>query len=90
MQRMYLQKRNTVLGGDAVEIATEEEVLKFLTCVMRRDSFDETDNIKFSDSFKAAELLGRHYGLFSEKNSSGLGEVTIVDNISGELSEGRA
>ncbi len=66
-----------------MSIAGEEEVLEYLTDVMRRDGFDETDNIKFSDSFKAAELLGKHYGLFSEKSVTGTGEVVIVDNIEG-------
>lgn len=84
LQRMRLQKRRTVLGGEAVGIANEEEVLEYLTDVMRRDGFDETDNIKFSDSFKAAELLGKHYGLFSDSHASGAGEVVILDNISGE------
>lgn len=85
MQRMCLQKRGTVLGGEAVGIANEEEVLEYLTDVMRRNGFDETDNIKFSDSFKAAELLGKHYRLFSDSKPSGAGEVVILDNISGEV-----
>lgn len=82
---MCLQDRGSVLGGDAVSVANEEEVLEYLTDVMRRDGFDETDNVKFSDSFKAAELLGKHYGLFSDSRltAGGTGEVIIVDNIQG-------
>lgn len=50
---------------------------------MRRDGYF-AEEIKFSESFKAAELLGKHYGLFGEKQEkkpvkkSG---VTIIDNI---------
>lgn len=59
-------------------IADREEVLEYLTHIMRR----EDEEIKFSDSFKAAELLGRHYSLFSEKNDRcGDSGVIIVDNI---------
>lgn len=81
--RVRLQVGGIVLGGDAVSIANEKEVLEYLTDVMRRDGFDETDNIRFSDSFKAAELLGRHYGLFSDSHPSEAGSVTIVDDIGG-------
>ena len=34
-----------------------------------------------ADSFKAAELLGKHYGMFGGKSESGGGDVIIVDNI---------
>ena len=34
-----------------------------------------------ADSFKAAELLGKHYGMFEGKSESGGGDVIIVDNI---------
>ena len=34
-----------------------------------------------NDSFKAAELLGKHYGMFGGKSESGGGDVIIVDNI---------
>ncbi len=89
LQRVYLQNRSSVLGGDAVSVADENEVLEYLTDVMRRDGFNETDNIKFSDSFKAAELLGKHYGLFTESRAADTGEVIIVDNISGDKNAGK-
>lgn len=77
-----------------MSVADEEEILEYLTDVMRRDGFDETDNVKFSDSFKAAELLGKHYGLFSDSRKDdcphGVGEVVIVDNISGESHDGKS
>lgn len=73
-----------------MSVADEEEILEYLTDVMRRDGFDETDNIKFSDSFKAAELLGKHYGLFSDSRQQETGCVTIVDDIKGESHEGKS
>ena len=51
-------------------IANEGEILEFLTYIMR-----------MADSFKAAELLGKHYGMFGGKSESGGGDVIIVDNI---------
>ena len=56
-------------------IANEGEILEFLTYIMRR----EDEEIRMADSFKAAELLGKHYGMFGGK--SGGGDVIIVDNI---------
>ena len=40
-------------------IANEGEILEFLTYIMRR----EDEEIRMADSFKAAELLGKHYGI---------------------------
>ena len=57
-------------------IANEGEILEFLTYIMRR----EDEEIRMADSFKAAELLGKHYGMFGGKSESG-GDVIIVDNI---------
>ena len=37
-------------------IANEGEILEFLTYIMRR----EDEEIRMADSFKAAELLGKH------------------------------
>ncbi len=60
-----------------MDIANEEEVLKYLTGVMRNDE------VKTSESFKAAELLGKYYGMFGDKKNIGdeVGDVIIVDNI---------
>ena len=48
-------------------IANEGEILEFLTYIMRR----EDEEIRMADSFKAAELLGKHYGMFGGKSESG-------------------
>ncbi|MFQ9513441.1 MAG: hypothetical protein ACLR19_07350 [Clostridia bacterium] len=67
-----MKKRVIKLG-----IANEGEILEFLTYIMRR----EDEEIRMADSFKAAELLGKHYGMFGGKSESGVGDVIIVDNI---------
>lgn len=62
-------------------IAKEEEILEYLTYIMRRDD----EEIRLADSFKAAELLGKYYGLFSAKSEGeSVGDVIIVDNIRGK------
>ena len=58
-------------------IANEGEILEFLTYIMRR----EDEAIRMADSFKAAELLGKNYGMFGGKSESGGGDVIIVYNI---------
>ena len=58
-------------------IANEGEILEFLTYIMRR----EDEEIRMADSFKAVELLGKHYGMFGGKSESCGGDVIIVDNI---------
>lgn len=61
-------------------IADEKEILEYLTCVMR----NRDDDIKFSDTFKAAELLGKYYGMFDKRGEEKTGDVIIVDNIAGK------
>lgn len=60
-------------------VAKEEEILDYLTYIMRR----EDEEIRMADSFKAAELLGKYYGMFGDKRNNEVGDVIIVDNISG-------
>jgi hypothetical protein len=67
-------------GMMLIAIADENEILEFFTDVMRGECFGE-ENIKFSDSFKAAELLGKYYGIFSGGIRGGEGDVIIVDSI---------
>ena len=72
-------------GMVVITIADEEEILEFFTGVMRRDCLGEDENIKFSDSFKAAELLGKYYGMFGGSRQSEAGDVIIVDNIAEKI-----
>jgi len=79
-------------------IADAEEVLRYLTSVVRGESeseivvveatgdgLSEAKNVKKApdekDKLKAAELLGKRYGLYSDKvNLTGTGTVMIVDD----------
>lgn len=65
-----------------MSIAKEEEILDYLTYIMRR----EDEEIRLADSFKAAELLGKYYGMFSDRHNCDTGDVIIVDNIEGKAS----
>lgn len=59
-------------------IADADEVLSFLTSVMR----GEEDEGKMADRFKAADMLGRRYRLFEQDASQGGQPVVIVDDVS--------
>lgn len=49
-------------------IATGDEVLRYLTSVMRGEEKDQFDlDASLQDRTKAAELLGKRYGLFKDK-----------------------
>ena len=61
------------------KVAGKREVLEYLTYIMRRE---DEESVKFSDSFKAAELLGKYHGLFKSGSEEESGDVTIVDDIS--------
>lgn len=59
------------------KIAGKTEVLEHLTGVMRSE-----EGVKTSESMKAAELIGKHLGMFGEKKSADAGvKVVIVDDI---------
>lgn len=59
-----------------MSVADENEILEYLSDVMR------DKEMKPSESFKAAELLGKYYGLFSEKkHTNEVGDVIIIDDI---------
>lgn len=60
------------------KIAGKTEVLERLTDIMRCDD----DSAKISETMKAAELIGKSLGIFSDKsNQNGGINVTIVDDI---------
>lgn len=74
--------------------ADAQEVLEYLTAVMRGEEEDETlrfvgdgyqDAVKLQvtakDRLKAAELLGKRYGLFTEQVRVDMKPVTIIDDI---------
>ena len=58
-------------------IADKKEILEFFTETMRNTDGD----ISFANVFKAAENLGKYYGLFKGANENEGGDVIIVDDI---------
>jgi phage terminase small subunit len=90
--RLYVNQR--IAEKDNNRIAKQEEVLEFLTNVLRgeetekipmfaKDHFELIDNTpSIRDRTKAAELLGKRYTLWTDKTQlEGSIGVTIVDDI---------
>lgn len=77
----YIEER--VKQMDDERIAKPEEVLKYLTSVMRGQEKDQFGlDASLQDRTKAAELLGKRYRLFTEKlEVEGKQQVQIVDDI---------
>lgn len=93
----YIQTRLDEMAS--AKVATAEEVIQYLTSVMRGESDSEVvvvtgDGDGYSSAervkkkpnekerLKAAELLGKRYGLFTDKvNVVGTTKVTIVDDL---------
>lgn len=87
-----IQKRMSSIQDE--RIATADEVLRYLTSVMRAEVTEEkllftkqgSDivqlQVNVTDRNKAAELLGKRYALFTEKNDLiGHIGVTIIDDL---------
>lgn len=74
----YLEKRLAEI--DAKRIANSNEVLEYLTRVMRGEEKDQFGlDVSIQDRTKAAELLGKRYRLFSDKvQLEGIVPVMIV------------
>jgi len=64
-------------------IATQDEVLQYLTRVMRGEEKDQFGlDASLQDRTKCAELLGKRYGTFVEKKEvSGNYIVELVDDV---------
>lgn len=88
----YIAELNEDLKKDS--IAGADEVLQFLTSVMRGEKTEETlrldgegvqtiDTITISgkDQIKAAELIGKRYALFTDKKEVEVNDVTFVDDV---------
>lgn len=74
----YLEKRLAEI--DAKRIANSNEVLEYLTRVMRGEEKDQFGlDVSIQDRTKAAELLGKRYRLFTDKvQVDGIVPVMIV------------
>lgn len=77
----FIQKRLEQLENN--RIASQEEVLQYLTKVMRGEEKDQFGlDASLQDRTKCAELLGKRYGTFKEKvDVTGNIPVVIQDDI---------
>lgn len=76
----YIEERKKQL--DTERIANQEEVLEYLTAVMRGNEKDQFGlDAALADRTKAAELLGKRYRLFTDKvEHSGCVEGVVIMN----------
>lgn len=83
----YIEERMQEIEDN--RIAKGDEVLKYLTGVMRGEVKDQFGlDPSLQDRTKAAELLGKRYRLFTEKvETSTVSMVRIVDDIDEEDEE---
>ena len=79
--KQYIDERLSKIEDE--RIAKGEEVLQYLTKVMRGEEKDQFGlDASLQDRTKAAELLGKRYRLFTEKvEVDGVQQVQIVDDI---------
>ncbi|MEO2506695.1 terminase small subunit [Clostridium paraputrificum] len=79
--KQYIEERLSKI--EDARIAKGEEVLQYLTKVMRGEEKDQFGlEPSLQDRTKAAELLGKRYRLFTEKvEVEGVQQVQIVDDI---------
>lgn len=63
-------------------IADQDEILMFLTAVMRNDKdiLDIDHNVRLSDRMHSAELLGKRYSLFTERVEVE-GKITSIEVV---------
>lgn len=64
------------------KVAENEEILKFLTSIMRGDEYEEKKDSVIKDRMKAAELLGKRMNLFENKDEEENTKIVIMDDIS--------
>lgn len=79
--RNYIQKRMEEI--EEKTIASQKEVLQYLTRVMRGEEKDQFGlDASLQDRTKCAELLGKRYGTFIDKKEvSGGYTVELVDDV---------
>ena len=79
--KKYIENRMNELQQNT--IASQEEVLEYLTKVMRGEEKDQFGlDASLQDRTKCAELLGKRYGTFVEKKEiSGGYTVELVDDV---------
>ena len=95
--KKYIDERLKILESE--KVATQEEVLSYLTSVMRGEKTEQTlcsigefgqqvidIDVGAKDRIKAAELLGKRHRLWTDKQevTGNVGLVQIIDDIPGE------
>ena len=86
--KSYIEER--VKASDEKRIAKGEEVLEYLTKVMRGEEKDQFGlDASLQDRTKAAELLGKRYRLFVDKveQKVNVNSTTKLDSILQQLEE---
>ena len=63
------------------DVASADEVLSYLTAVMRGDIEGERPEKNSSPRMKAAELLGKRLGLFADGGTQRPEPVLVVDDV---------
>lgn len=98
--KSYIDERLQELEDRA--IAKQDEVLKYLTSVMRGEETEQTlrglgegyqeisdIDVSAKDRLKAAELLGKRYGMWTDKQQiEHAGAVQFIDDIEGDTDDG--
>lgn len=92
--KAYIDERMKKLEEEA--IADQAEVLKYLTRVLRDEEREEilvnvgnfeqeiqSMKVSTKDKIKAAELLGKRYGSWTEKQEVDINLPTFIDDIQG-------
>lgn len=80
----YIEERLKQIESE--RIATADEVLRYLTSVMRGEIKDQFGlDASLQDRNKAAEMLGKRYRLFTDKvETTTNAQVRIIDDIDDE------
>ena len=90
--KAYIEQKMEEMSS--AKVATAEEVIQYLTSVMRGEHTEQTlrlvgdgvqdiSDIEVSakERLKAAELLGKRYGLFKDNINLGESKVILVDAV---------
>lgn len=88
--KAYIDERLEALQSD--RIASQEEILQYLTSLMRGEQTEQTlisegsetgqsitdIDVSAKDRLKAAELLGKRYALFTDRTDANLNVAPII------------
>lgn len=88
--KSYIDERLSQLASD--KVATQEEVLTYLTSVMRGETQEQTlcsigelgqevidIDVGAKDRIKAAELLGKRFRMWTEKVETDVTQTVVID-----------